>query len=133
MGQTAIPSLGACRLSYPVPWTSPRDPGCVNGSVVQDPTLPPGNLIMIYEAEIHCPPSSKGMGAGWVSIGVTRSADGGRTWPPPVAQKGFEQDWLEYGNGRYAGLTLPGTPPRTVANEFFGNVLPSAFVDDRDG
>jgi hypothetical protein len=102
------------------------------GSVVQDPTLPPGNLIMIYEAEIHCPPSSKGMGAGWVSIGVARSADGGRTWPPPVAQKGFEQDWLEYGNGRYAGLTLPGTPPRTAANEFFGNVLPSAFVDDRD-
>ena len=25
------------------------------GSVVQDPTLPPGNLIMIYEAENHCP------------------------------------------------------------------------------
>ena len=25
------------------------------GSVVQDPTLPPGNLIMVYEAENHCP------------------------------------------------------------------------------
>src|SRR5581483_11501079 len=25
------------------------------GSIVQDPTLPPGNLIMIYEAENHCP------------------------------------------------------------------------------
>ena len=25
------------------------------GSVVQDPTLPPGNLIIIYEAENHCP------------------------------------------------------------------------------
>jgi hypothetical protein len=62
------------------------------GSVVQDPTMRPGNLIMIYEAEIHCPTSSKGMGAGWVSIGVTRSTDGGRTWPPPVAQRGFEQN-----------------------------------------
>ncbi len=102
------------------------------GSVVQDPTLSPGNLIMIYEAEIHCPASSKGMAAGWVSIGVARSADGGRTWPPPVAQQGFEQDWLEYGNGRYAGLTLPGAPLRTAADEFFGAALPSAFVDDRD-
>jgi hypothetical protein len=102
------------------------------GSVVQDPTLPPGNLIMIYEAEIHCPPASKGMAAGWVSIGVTRSVNGGRTWPAPIAQKGFEQDSLEYGNGRYAGLTLPGTPLRTAANEFFGDSLPSAFVDDRD-
>jgi hypothetical protein len=102
------------------------------GSVLQDPTLPPGNLIMIYEAEIHCPVSPKGMGAGWVSIGVTRSADGGRTWPPPIAQKGFENDWLEYGKGRYAGITLPGTPPTTVYSEFFGNSLPSAFIDNMD-
>jgi hypothetical protein len=102
------------------------------GSVLKDPTLPPGNLIMIYEAEIHCPASPKGMAAGWVSIGVARSADGGRTWPPPIAQGGVEKDWLEYGNGRYAGITLPGTPPRTVINEFFGNALPSAFVDDMD-
>jgi hypothetical protein len=102
------------------------------GSVFQDPTLPPGNLIMIYEAEIHCPAAPKGMAAGWVSIGVTRSADGGKTWPPPIVQPGLERDWLEYGNGRYAGITLPGTPPRTVYNEFFGNALPSAFIDDMD-
>jgi hypothetical protein len=102
------------------------------GSVVQDPTLPPGNLIMIYEAEIHCPTAAKGMAAGWVSIGVTRSSNGGRTWPPPIVQPGLENDWLEYGDGRYAGITLPGTPPRTVTNEFLGNALPSAFVDDMD-
>ncbi len=102
------------------------------GSVVQDPTLPPRNLIMIYEAEIHCPPAAKGMAAGWVSIGVARSSDGGRTWPAPIAQKGFKADWLEYGNGRYAGLTLPGTPPQKPADAFFGDSLPSAFVDDRD-
>jgi hypothetical protein len=102
------------------------------GSVLQDPTLAPGNLIMIYEAEIHCPASAKGMGAGWVSIGVTRSANGGRNWPPPIAQAGAENDWLEYGNGRYAGITLPGTPAGKVLNEFFGNALPSAFIDDMD-
>jgi hypothetical protein len=102
------------------------------GSVLQDPTLPPGNLIMIYEAEIHCPPSPKGMGAGWVSIGVTRSSDGGRTWPTPNAERGFQKDWLEYGNGRYAGITLRGTPPKAGSTEFYGDSLPSAFIDDKD-
>ena len=50
----------------------------------------------------------------------------------PVAQIMFDVMEQHYGNGRYAGLTLPGTPPRTAANEFFGDALPSAFVDDRD-
>ena len=102
------------------------------GSVLQDPTLPPGNLIMIYEAEIHCPASPQGMGAGWVSIGVARSADGGRTWPPPIEAPAFRNHWLEYGYGRYAGITLPGLPPKAVPSQFFGDVLPSAFIDDMD-
>src|SRR5512140_2052855 len=53
------------------------------GSVVQDPTLPPGNLIMIYEAENHCP------GGVWqhdfyATVGFARSSDDGKTWPAPV-------------------------------------------------
>src|SRR5690349_16633732 len=53
------------------------------GSVVQDPTLPPGNLIMIYEAENHCP------GGMWqqpfyATIGFARSSDNGKTWPGPA-------------------------------------------------
>ena len=53
------------------------------GSVVQDPTRPPGNLIMIYEAENHCP------GGVWqqpfyATIGFARSADNGKTWPQPA-------------------------------------------------
>jgi hypothetical protein len=102
------------------------------GSVLQDPTLPPGNLIMIYEAEIHCPPAKQGMAAGWVSVGVTRSSDGGRTWPPPIARRGMENDWLEYGDDRYAGITIPGSPANKVYDHFFGDVLPSAFIDDMD-
>lgn len=102
------------------------------GSVLQDPTQPPGNLIMIYEAEIHCPVSPQGMGAGWVSIGVARSPDGGKTWPPPVARPNMENDWLEYGDGRYAGITIPGTPPKMAFASFYGDVLPSAFIDDMD-
>jgi hypothetical protein len=102
------------------------------GSVLQDPTLPPGNLIMIYEAEIHCPPSSNGMAAGWISIGTTRSSDGGKTWPPPSPKPGFEANGLDYGNGRYAGITLYRTPPTKAADKFYGDALPSAFIDDMD-
>ena len=102
------------------------------GSVLQDPTLPPGNLIMIYEAEIHCPPAKQGMAAGWVSVGVTRSSDGGRTWPPPVARRGMENQWEEYGDDRYAGITIPGAPAHKAYDHFFGDVLPSAFIDDMD-
>jgi hypothetical protein len=102
------------------------------GGVVHDPTRGPGNLIMIYEAEIHCPHAPKGAGAGWVSVGVARSADGGRTWPMPVARPGVENDWQEYGNGRYAGVTLPGAPPTAGLDKFYGDSLPSAFVDDMD-
>jgi hypothetical protein len=102
------------------------------GSVMQDPTLPPGNLIMVYEAEIHCPKASNGAVAGWTSVGIARSSDGGKTWPLPIAQPGYEKDWLEYGNGRYAGITIPGTPPTTVYNQFYADGLPSAFIDDMD-
>ena len=102
------------------------------GSVLRDPTLPPGNFVMIYEAEIHCPAAAKGMAAGWVSIGVARSSDGGRHWPSPVARPGFETDRLDYGDGRYAGVTLPGVPPKAAPTAFFGDSLPSAFVDDMD-
>jgi hypothetical protein len=38
---------------------------------------------------------------------------------------------LDYGNGRYAGLTIPGMPQTTGEFEgFYGNSLPSAFIDD---
>src|SRR5260370_26129534 len=70
------------------------------------------------------------MGAGWVSVGVARSDDGGRTWPLPVAQPRYENDWLAYGERRYAGETLPGTRPTTKLDKFYGDSLPSAFVDD---
>ena len=48
------------------------------GSVLQDPTRPPGNLMMFYEAENHCP------GGVWqqpfyASMGFARSSDNGVT------------------------------------------------------
>jgi hypothetical protein len=92
------------------------------GSVVQDPTRPAGNLIMVYEAENHCP------GGVWqqpfyATVGFARSSDNGKTWPPPAN--------AEFGNAdRYPVLKLaapePAAEPSPAA---MGNAIPSAIVD----
>ena len=91
------------------------------GSVVQDPTRPLGHLIMIYEAERHCPTGSGGKPQFdfWASVGLALSADAGKTWPKPG----------QYGAKRYAVLTIAGTEPR-MNHPSYGDALPSAFVDD---
>ncbi len=58
------------------------------GSVLQDPTLPPGNLIMIYEAENHCPLGVHNP-SFYATVGFTRSRDNGRSWPLPPANQEF--------------------------------------------
>jgi|GEM_PF-2709636 len=92
------------------------------GSVVQDPTRPPGNLIMMYEAENHCP------GGVWqqpfyATVGFARSADNGKTWPPPAN--------AEFGNvNRYPVLKLPAPEPAAEPSPAaMGNAIPSAIVD----
>jgi len=92
------------------------------GSVVQDPTRPPGNLIMIYEAENHCP------GGVWqqpyyATVGLARSADNGKTWPPSANS--------EFGNAdRYPVLKLPAAEPASEPSPApMGNAIPSAIVD----
>ena len=92
------------------------------GSVVEDPTLPPGNLIMIYEAENHCP------GAYWqhdfyATAGLARSSDYGKTWPVPI-------DNELGGDDRYAVLKNPISEPDQPENPqvAIGNAIPSAIV-----
>jgi hypothetical protein len=93
------------------------------GSVVQDPTRPAGNLIMIYEAENHCP------GAVWqhdfyATVGFARSSDNGKTWPAPVdAEMG--------GTDRYPVLKYATPEPATPESPqvAMGNAIPSALVD----
>ena len=97
------------------------------GSVVQDPTLPPGNLIMIYEAENHCP------GGCWqhdfyATVGFARSSDNGKTWPEPV-----DSEFGDPNLHRYRILKGPedeSIDPVPLADQRpLGNAIPSAFVD----
>ncbi len=90
------------------------------GSVVQDPTLPPGNLIIIYEAENHCPGGTVNPDF-YATVGFARSSDNGKTWPAPV-------------NGPTGGpsrhpVLQNSIPQPTAPHGPEGNAIPSAFVD----
>ncbi len=90
------------------------------GSVVQDPTLPPGNLIMIYEAENHCPGGTN-QHDFYATVGFARSSDNGKTWPP------FANSVLGDAN-RHPVLKCVNPQPSTPYTQM-GNAIPSAFVD----
>jgi uncharacterized protein (TIGR03437 family) len=55
------------------------------GSVVVDPTGPPGSLLMVYEGTNTCVGSTggprSGAGTGYISAAVATSLDYGKTWP----------------------------------------------------
>lgn len=91
------------------------------GSVVQYPTRPPGNLIMFYEAENHCP-GGNNQQPFYATVGFATSPDFGRTWPQPVD--------AEFG-GPDRHPVLKSDIPEPTANTPFalGDAIPSAFVD----
>jgi len=90
------------------------------GSVLQDPTLPAGNLIMIFEAENHCPGGANQQ-PFYATTGFTRSSDNGKTWPAP-------ENGPMGGANRYPVLQ-PSTPPPTVAHPAIGDATASAYID----
>jgi uncharacterized protein (TIGR03437 family) len=90
------------------------------GSVVQDPTRPPGNLIMIYEAENHCPGGVHQV-PFYATAGFARSSDNGKTWPAPV-------NGVLGGPIRHPVLQSPAPQPSTP-HPYMGDAIPSAFVD----
>jgi hypothetical protein len=91
------------------------------GSVVQDPTLPPGNLIMIYEAENHCP-GGVPQYPFYATVGFARSSDNGKTWPAPAN--------AEFGNAdRYPVLKVAASEATVPADAAIGDAIPSAIVD----
>ncbi len=90
------------------------------GSVVQDPTLPAGNFIMIYEAENHCPGGVRQV-PFYATVGFARSSDNGKTWPAPV-------NGVLGGPSRHP-ILQSSDPPPAVAHPYMGDAIPSAFVD----
>lgn len=94
------------------------------GAVVQDPTLPAGNLIMLFEAENHCP-GGVNQTPYYATVGFARSADNGKTWPGP-------ENGTLGGANRYPVLTPPNPQPSTSTTIALGNAIPSGFVDTLD-
>lgn len=91
------------------------------GTVVQDPTLPAGNLIMIYEAENHCP-GGQNQFDYYATSGLARSSDNGKTWPLPI-------DAPLGGTNRYPALISATPEPASPNNMNLGNAIPTALVD----
>jgi len=110
--------FGTCNPTYD---TEFDENYAAQGSVVQDPTLPAGNLIMIYEAENHCP-GGKNQYPFYATVGFMRSSDNGKTWPTPANG--------EFGNAsRYPVLTPAGSESTAPPGVAIGNAIPSAIVD----
>lgn len=90
------------------------------GTVLQDPTLPAGNLIMLYEAENHCP-GGVFQGDYYATVGFARSPDGGKTWPLPI-------NGPQGGPTRHPVLQCQAPQPTTL-HTALGNAIPTGFVD----
>ncbi len=93
------------------------------GSVVQDPTQPPGNLIMIYEAENHCPGGTN-QHSFYATVGFARSSDNGKTWPLPANSVLGDSD-------RHPVLKCVNPQPAAGGYTAMGDAIPSAFVDQK--
>jgi hypothetical protein len=110
-------ALGQCNPTYN---TEFDENYAAPGSVVQDPTLPAGNLIMLYEAENHCPGGVR-QTPFYATVGFARSSDHGKTWPAPV-------NGVSGGPSRHP-ILQSSAPPPTVAHPYMGDAIPSGFVD----
>jgi uncharacterized protein (TIGR03437 family) len=90
------------------------------GSVLQDPTLPAGNLIMLYEAENHCPGGVQNE-PFYATVGFARSSDNGKTWPVPAAG-------VLGGASRHPVLQSSDPQP-TATHGYIGDAIPTGFID----
>ncbi len=88
------------------------------GSVLQDPTLPAGNLIMVFEAESWCPtPTFAPDGTEYQTTAITRSADNGKTWPTVA------------GASRYPVIQPPTPLSQWNTGKSIGTGTASGFID----
>jgi hypothetical protein len=115
MSGTVLP--GQCNSAYTTEFDGNY---AAPGSVVQDPTLPVGNFIMIYEAENHCPGGVHQV-PFYATVGFARSSDNGKTWPSP-------ENGVLGGPSRHP-ILQSSDPPPAGAHPYLGDAIPSAFVD----
>lgn len=87
---------------------------------MQDPTLPAGNLIMLYEAENHCP-AGVNQHFFYATVGFARSSDTGMTWPP------YENSVLG-GPLRQPALKSVNAQPAAGGYSAMGDAIPSALA-----
>ena len=90
------------------------------GSVLQDPTLPAGNLIMLYEAENHCP-GGVNQQAFYATVGLARSSDNGKTWPAPAGGL--------LGGPDRRPVVQSSDPQPTTTHGYIGDAIPTGFID----
>lgn len=122
------PGYASPVMTHPVPFTQCNqafdeefdENYCGPGSVLQDPTLPKGNLIMLFEAENHCP-GGVNQQPYYVTVGFTRSSDNGKAWPPSA--NGPLGD-----SARYPVLQCQAPQPSTPHSPM-GDAIPSGFID----
>lgn len=111
--------IGSCNPTY----ASEFDQNYASQVFVdQDPTLPAGNLVMLYEAENHCLDGvNSNTAGGFFSVGFARSSDNGKTWPAP-------QNGLTGGPSRYPVIES-SDPPSTNPQVSLGSQAMSGFID----
>ena len=90
------------------------------GSVLQDPTMPPGNLVMLYEAENHCP-GGVNQQPFYATVGFARSPDNGKTWPAPANGP--------LGNSSRFPVLQSDEPAPSTPHPPMGDAIPSGFAE----
>ena len=101
------------------------------GSVLQDPTLPAGNLVMIYEGENHCrfDPSTQtyhNVQPYFATAGFARSSDNGVTWPAPTVAPAPGAKRYPIIGGPDAKPDWNSDPTQITA---VGNAIPSGYIE----
>jgi hypothetical protein len=102
------------------------------GEVIRDPANPK-KYYMFYEADTRCygdPPQCGPTQPYWASVGVAQAVD--------TESNGAPTDWSGFPGrrnaaGRTVAVASPDGPPSTVPPQgYYGNGIPSGFVDPTD-
>jgi hypothetical protein len=102
------------------------------GEVIRDPAYPK-KYYMLYEADTRCygdPPQCGPVQPYWASVGIAQAVDT-ETNGAPTNWSGFAG--RQNAAGRTVAVASPDGPPPTVPPQgYYGDGIPSGFVDPQD-